>query len=107
MWRSLERLIVLLQLTLLTVYQRTLSLDHSAWGRKLTFRVCRYHPSCSSYMRDAIEHHGPWIGPWLGLKRLLRCNPLFEGGFDPVGPEEPPSPPAGPPESETGAEVPP
>ena len=85
--RGLERAVVAFELALVTVYQQVLSLDHSFWGRKLMFRVCRYHPSCSAYMRESIEHFGPWRGPWRGLKRLLRCNPLFEGGIDPVVPE--------------------
>ena len=84
---ALARAMTTLELGLLTVYQKTLSLDHSFWGRKLMFRVCRYHPSCSAYMRECIEVYGPWTGPWRGLKRLVRCNPLFDGGFDPVLPE--------------------
>jgi hypothetical protein len=47
-------------------------------------RHCRYHPSCSEYTRQAIHHHGIAAGGWLGLKRILRCHPWAEGGFDPV-----------------------
>jgi uncharacterized protein len=43
---------------------------------------CRFFPSCSQYMIDAITFHGPVRGPWLGAKRLLRCQPLCKGGFD-------------------------
>jgi putative membrane protein insertion efficiency factor len=46
--------------------------------------VCRYHPSCSQYAVEAIERYGAGYGIWLACKRLLRCNPLFAGGFDPV-----------------------
>ncbi|MDM8548066.1 membrane protein insertion efficiency factor YidD [Candidatus Venteria ishoeyi] len=49
---------------------------------------CRYHPSCSSYMQEAIEKYGIWKGLGMGLKRLGRCHPWHEGGYDPV-PEPP------------------
>jgi hypothetical protein len=45
---------------------------------------CRYHPSCSEYMRQAVEKHGAARGVWMGLKRLLRCHPFHAGGLDPV-----------------------
>jgi hypothetical protein len=47
-------------------------------------KVCRYHPSCSQYAVDAVRLHGPFLGPWLALKRLLRCHPWAPGGPDPV-----------------------
>jgi uncharacterized protein len=46
--------------------------------------ACRFYPSCSDYMREAVEKYGPVRGVWLGLRRLLRCHPFHEGGFDPV-----------------------
>ena len=52
---------------------------------------CRFYPSCSSYMYEAIETHGVWSGLWLGLKRLLRCHPFHPGGIDPV-PKNPQDP---------------
>lgn len=45
---------------------------------------CRYYPTCSEYTKQAIERFGFWHGGFLGLKRLLRCNPFFKGGIDPV-----------------------
>ena len=49
---------------------------------------CRYDPSCSHYMVDAINEWGIIKGPWLGLKRIARCHPWGGFGYDPV-PENP------------------
>jgi len=45
---------------------------------------CRFTPSCSKYMSDSIKRYGPISGGLLGLKRLLRCHPWEDGGYDPV-----------------------
>ena len=47
---------------------------------------CRYHPSCSEYAIEAIETHGSFKGFWLGLRRIVRCNPWGGSGYDPVPP---------------------
>ena len=51
---------------------------------------CRFYPSCSCYAIEAIEMHGAIRGGWLTMRRLGRCHPWNEGGYDPVPP--PPSP---------------
>ncbi len=45
---------------------------------------CRYYPTCSQYAYEAVERYGFLIGGALGAVRILRCNPLFPGGVDPV-----------------------
>jgi putative membrane protein insertion efficiency factor len=46
--------------------------------------ACRFYPTCSEYMMDAVAKHGAIRGIWMGLKRLGRCHPFHEGGYDPV-----------------------
>ncbi len=46
--------------------------------------ACRFHPSCSEYMHQAITRFGPGYGLYLGVRRILRCHPWDAGGVDPV-----------------------
>lgn len=62
--------------SLIRLYQITLS---PFFGQQ-----CRFTPSCSEYTRQAIERHGAWRGSWLGIRRIVRCQPFCEGGYDPV-----------------------
>jgi putative membrane protein insertion efficiency factor len=57
---------------------------YKRWISPLLGQHCRFHPTCSMYMHEAIELHGPWKGVWLGTLRLGRCHPLHPGGIDPV-----------------------
>jgi uncharacterized protein len=45
---------------------------------------CRHYPTCSQYAIEALEKHGMFKGTYLALVRILKCNPFFSGGFDPV-----------------------
>lgn len=58
----------------------------SAYQRisRFTPAVCRFHPTCSEYARQALLRHGPWRGLWLAGARLGRCHPFHPGGSDPV-----------------------
>lgn len=49
-----------------------------------TPRSCRYEPSCSTYMQEAIIKYGPFVGLGKGLKRLARCHPWGGSGYDPL-----------------------
>jgi putative membrane protein insertion efficiency factor len=63
-------------LVLIRLYQDTFSRSSPP--------VCRFIPSCSQYAYEAIERYGAWRGSWLAVRRLARCHPFCEGGYDPV-----------------------
>jgi uncharacterized protein len=48
--------------------------------------ACRYEPTCSAYMIEALQKHGLFYGSFLGTKRILSCNPWGGKGYDPVPP---------------------
>ncbi|MDV2989371.1 MAG: membrane protein insertion efficiency factor YidD [Dehalogenimonas sp.] len=63
-------------LWLIKAYQNSIS--------RVTPPSCRFLPTCSQYTYEAISRYGVFKGVWLGAKRLSRCHPLNEGGYDPV-----------------------
>lgn len=46
--------------------------------------MCRFEPTCSVYMMDAVKKYGALRGIWMGARRLGRCHPFNPGGWDPV-----------------------
>lgn len=60
---------------LVRLYQVTLS--------PLIGGQCRYVPTCSNYMIQAVRKHGPLRGGWMGIRRIARCHPWGGGGWDP------------------------
>jgi len=80
----LSRGAVLVVIGCIRLYQLTLS--------PVLGTNCRYHPSCSAYAVQAIQTHGLPRGLFLAFKRIVRCHPWSEGGFDPVPPAVHPLP---------------
>lgn len=72
---GLDRVVI----AVLRGYQVVLSPLFAALGSQ-----CRFEPSCSQYMIDAVRTRGAIVGVGLGLWRLARCNPMIAGGYDPV-----------------------
>lgn len=72
----IDRLFMPPLLVAIRVYQSTLSL--------LIGQQCRFQPTCSHYMADALKQHGLIRGVALGTRRVCRCHPWHEGGYDPV-----------------------
>ena len=62
-------------LFLISIYQKI---------SKYTPAVCRFTPTCSEYTRQAIVKYGVLKGLWLGVKRVCKCHPWHDGGYDPV-----------------------
>ena len=63
-------------MSIIKIYQRTIS--------PLTPPSCRFHPTCSHYGLEALETHGALKGSWLAIRRISKCHPFHEGGYDPV-----------------------
>ena len=61
---------------LITIYQKVIS--------PMLGPHCRYYPTCSEYAKEALMRYGAIKGSYLAIKRVLKCNQLFPGGYDPV-----------------------
>ncbi|MCD7797320.1 MAG: membrane protein insertion efficiency factor YidD [Clostridiales bacterium] len=66
---------------LIKTYQQTIS-------PRFSQGCCRYNPTCSQYAIEALEIHGVFKGSLLAVRRILRCNPFFKGGWDPIPPKK-------------------
>lgn len=69
-------MLVLIMIKLIKFYQKFIS--------PLKGRTCRFYPTCSQYALQAIEKYGFYKGGYLALKRILKCHPFHQGGYDPV-----------------------
>lgn len=77
MWKRLV-------LGFIRLYQKTLSFDHGIVGKVFGERFCRFYPTCSEYSYQAIERYGIFRGGLMGCKRVARCHPWNDGGYDPI-----------------------
>ncbi len=64
---------------IIKIYKKTISPIFKFLGFN-----CKYYPSCSEYTKQAIEKYGCIKGCFLGIKRILKCNPFSKGGYDPL-----------------------
>ena len=68
-----------LMIWLIEQYQKYIS----AWLKRKNIN-CKFYPTCSEYTKQAIEKYGAGKGIFLGIWRILRCNPFSKGGYDPL-----------------------
>ena len=66
-------------ISLINVYQKHISSALSDKGVH-----CKFYPTCSEYTKQAIQKYGSIKGIFLGIKRILKCNPFSKGGYDPL-----------------------
>ena len=73
---KISRILALPFITLIRLYRIFIS--------PLLGSNCRHTPTCSEYGIIALKKYGVFKGTFLTVKRILKCNPLFKGGYDPV-----------------------
>lgn len=71
-------------LRMIRFYQKTFSFDHGLFSHLFPYGYCRFKPTCSEYVYQAVEKYGLIKGGLKGLWRVIRCNPFNKGGYDPV-----------------------
>lgn len=85
MYQKLKRFIKKLRRTVFKPFIKMLCMRLIIFYQKyLSHHTCLYEPTCSEYTLRSINNHGVIVGIILGSWRLLRCNPLSKGGFDPA-----------------------
>ncbi|MCK6541641.1 membrane protein insertion efficiency factor YidD [bacterium] len=72
----LRRSVLYFFVSLIRIYQHTLSVYFPS--------SCRFYPSCSQYSIESLKSHGLFKGLWLTIRRISKCHPFHEGGYDPV-----------------------
>lgn len=82
--QKLNKILSKLAVALIKGYQKVLSPDHGPLKIFFSKQVCRFHPTCSEYSIEAIEKYGFWKGIKLGMKRISKCHPFNDGGYDPL-----------------------
>ncbi|MDT0295460.1 membrane protein insertion efficiency factor YidD [Mesonia ostreae] len=78
---KVQKILIAPFLGIIKVYQNYIS--------PLTPASCRFQPTCSSYAKEAFKTHGLFKGIFLSVKRIARCHPWGESGYDPVPPKDP------------------
>lgn len=71
-------------LLLIKLYQKTLSPDHGLLSYKHPYGYCKHSPSCSEYAYQAVDAYGVIKGGVKAIKRVIKCNPFSQGGYDPI-----------------------
>lgn len=78
----IQWIVIKFTLTLIGIYQKTISLDHGFIRKFTNAPRCKFYPTCSEYAKGALLKHGILRGTRLTAGRLLRCNPWNKGGID-------------------------
>ena len=85
-WSRLLRILAMLVVGCVLFYQWVLSpIKNALFGLG---ECCRFYPTCSDYTIHRVRAHGVLKGGFLSLLRLLKCQPLHQGGYDPIEPVE-------------------
>jgi len=71
-------------LKLIDIYQKTVSPNHGSVQTPFLSGGCKFYPSCSEFLKNQLLKNGLTLGLILGFWRILRCNPLSHGGYDPA-----------------------
>lgn len=71
-------------LILIRIYQKIFSPDRGILYYIRWRGTCKFYPTCSEYMYQAVEQYGAVKGSYLGVRRVFRCHPWSAGGYDPI-----------------------